>query len=122
VAVQWPAAACVDRRLLSLKNCDISTHQTPSPLRFQDMEGGCACTLEESSPSQLTAQPAPQSASLSVSSCIFHEVLAAEGEAHLLAHLCCQHNFTWLDAYRGGPGWALVLCAALSLARGKHTC
>ena len=75
------------------------------------MEGACSCRIDE---------PAPGArAALTVDACMFHEVLSAEGEAHLLKHLCCQHNAHWLDAYRGhGVEGGLEAC----MARGDAKC
>jgi hypothetical protein len=59
------------------------------------MEGSCECAVRDESAGGC------KRGSLEVGPCIFHEVLAAEGQTHLLRHLCCQHNATWLDAYSG---------------------
>jgi hypothetical protein len=70
-----------------------------------DMEGGCEVTVTEQAPGAKAA--------LTVSACMFHEILAAEGAPELLRHLCCQHNAAWLDAYRGlGVASRLDQCRA----------
>lgn len=55
------------------------------------MEGACDCRIEEPTPGTR--------ATLTTDTCLFHEVLAAEGKPQLLKHLCCQHNIKWLAAY-----------------------
>lgn len=75
------------------------------------MEGGCACSVSEDA--------AAGRGALTVSACLFHEVLAAEGKEHLLKHLCCQHNASWLDAYGPlGVRHELAQC----MARGDSAC
>ena len=56
---------------------------------------------------------------LTVSRCMFHEVLGAEGLGQLLVYFCCQHNMSWLDAYKQyGVEQKLVNC----MARGDKEC
>jgi hypothetical protein len=75
------------------------------------MEGACECSVTEEAPGARAA--------LVVSSCMFHEVLVAEGKPQLLANLCCQHNATWLDAYDAAAvRSALTQC----MARGDAAC
>ncbi|GBF94446.1 hypothetical protein Rsub_07260 [Raphidocelis subcapitata] len=77
----------------------------------RDMEGGCECSVREDRPGAAAA--------LDVSSCLFHEVLAAEGKPQLLKYLCCQHNSTWLDAYEAqGVAHDMEACRA----RGDGAC
>jgi hypothetical protein len=38
-------------------------------------------------------------ASLTVDSCLYAEVLTAEGVPQLLKAFCCQHNMSWLNTY-----------------------
>lgn len=38
-------------------------------------------------------------ATLTVDSCLYAEVLAAEGVPQLLKSFCCQFNMSWLDTY-----------------------
>jgi len=100
---------CCYTSLIPLPNQTIKP--TPST---QDMDGACECAIKES-----PSPPPHQSASLTVTSCMFHEVLSAEGKPHLLENLCCQHNLGWLEAYRGqGVESELGQC----LARGDACC
>jgi hypothetical protein len=38
-------------------------------------------------------------AALTVDSCLYAEILKAEGAPQLLKSFCCQHNMSWLDTY-----------------------
>jgi hypothetical protein len=56
---------------------------------------------------------------LTVTRCMFHEVLVAEDLTQLLAYFCCQHNMSWLAAYKQqGVEEQLNKC----MARGDKEC
>lgn len=58
-------------------------------------------------------------ASLTVDSCLYAEVLTAEGVPQLLKAFCCQHNMSWLDTYRSqGVVSQLEAC----IAKGDGCC
>jgi hypothetical protein len=52
-------------------------------------------------------------AALTVDSCMFAEVLRAEGVPQLTRYFCCQHNMSWLHVYqRHGVDSRLEACLA----------
>lgn len=58
-------------------------------------------------------------ASLTVDSCLYAEILTAEGVPQLLKAFCCQHNMSWLDTYSSqGVVSQLEAC----IAKGDSCC
>jgi hypothetical protein len=73
------------------------------------MEGACEAHVQESA----------GGATLTVTSCLLHEVLTKEELPHLLQYFCCQHNMTWLGAYESqGVRHSMPSC----MARGDAQC
>lgn len=58
-------------------------------------------------------------AALTVDTCMYAEVLQAEGVPQLLSSFCCQHNISWLDTYsKQGVESKLEAC----IAKGDACC
>jgi hypothetical protein len=76
-----------------------------------DMAGACTVAVTEA--------PEGGGGALEVSSCLYADVLAAEGAPHLCRFLCCQHNVSFLKAYEPyGVRAELTECAAMAAAEG----
>jgi hypothetical protein len=58
-------------------------------------------------------------AALTVDSCLYADILKAEGTPQLLTSFCCQHNMSWLDTYsKQGVDSHLEAC----IAKGDGCC